>query len=745
MLNALVADHLPCYLLLGHLHGHFESTHTAKPNSFAPDKYASQLKAETWQHGYETSNPEEAYTTFIRILRRHINEAGSTTTKKPSIGRQKFRKPWMNKSLLQAIAKRKKAHSKHLKSPTDSELASSYRRIRNQTTKLLRETKSNFYVTELNECGSDQTKKWRIIKELLGKQTGLDRPRTLRVDGKDITDPKSIADNFNKFFVNIGPDLARRITHTVDGFEKYLTGTIPLANFSFKPATKEQVSLAIAAIDRKKAAGSDGINGKHLKLAIEMVSDPLTYIFNLCVSRNEFPTGLKHARVIPIFKKGNPNETGNYRPISILPLVSKIFERLFAAQIHRYMEFWDLFATQQFGFRRKRNTTQAILHITERIMADLDKKKPTIGVFIDFSKAFDTIDHSILCSKLAHYGFSPTAVDTIRSYLSERTQVVDFGVVSSDPARITCGVPQGSILGPLLFIIYVNDIIQASPLFSYVMYADDTNIFLSHSLPYEKVAEVNNGLSQIFNWCNENKLTINILKTNYIIFKFPNQRVTDLQLQLNGTQLDRIKNTKFLGLVIDEHLIWKEQVAECSRKIRLNIFVMKELSRYLKLKDRVNLYYTLIYPHLIYGLEVWGRTAPTHLNRILIDQKYAIRTIHRVPILTPSQPLFQSSAIFQIHLLLELKLYQLIHNIIHNPSYQHLSTQLILRPITHQHPTRSREHELFYIDTPRTNPGQRTLQTMGTDLWNKLPKNIRNNPSHSSFKKGVARILAGLR
>ena len=250
-----------------------------------------------------------------------------------------------------------------------------------------------------------------------------------------------------------------------------------------------------------------------------MLVTPLTYITNLSLIEGIFPSELKIAQVLPLFKNNDPMLFNNYRPISLLPFFSKLFERLMYNRLIVFIEKHHLLYQFQFGFRKNHSTFMALVILLEKITEALDNSEFAICILIDFRKAFDTVEHNILLQKLYHYGIGGNALQWFNSYLSNRYQYVNYNNTSSDMKLITCGVPQGSILGPLMFLLYINDISSVSSILFSILFADDTTLFYSSKNLQELSDVINNELSKMMEWLNANRLSLNIDKTNFMIFR----------------------------------------------------------------------------------------------------------------------------------------------------------------------------------------------------------------------------------
>ncbi len=317
--------------------------------------------------------------------------------------------------------------------------------------------------------------------------------------------------------MNVGPNFASNIKTKSNDIYDYLKNKNGKSMF-LNPVDGNEVIRTVNKCSNKTSTDCDELSMNIVKHIIHEVVEPFSYICNLSFETSTFPDQMKKAKVTPIFKAGNKREFTNYRPVSLLPQFSKIIEKLFDVRLQKFIDKHNLLNNGQYGFRSNCSTSFALMELIEEICNNLDNKKLTVGVFIDLKKAFDTIDHNLLLQKLDFYGIRGATNDWVKSYLTNRKQFVQVDGHSSDLLDIICGVPQGSVLGPKLFILYINDLCNVSSLVKYVLFADDTNIFKSGDNLQSLCIEISNELNKISVWFNVNKLSLNVSKTHFMVF-----------------------------------------------------------------------------------------------------------------------------------------------------------------------------------------------------------------------------------
>lgn len=316
-----------------------------------------------------------------------------------------------------------------------------------------------------------------------------------------------------------------------------------------EPVDKNEIISIFSEINNSTSCDVNDIQIRPVKYVIDVISDVLAYLYNLCLQSAQFPSNMQIAKVTVLHKKGDKNDFSNYRPISILPVFSKGLEKVILRRIEKFCEANDIITDCQYGFRKNRSTELALLHQKEHILECFEQKKIVLGIFVDYTKAFDRINHEILFQKLELYGIRGHALLLIKSYLSSRTQYVQIDQFKSSSRHVVCGVPQGSILGPLLFNIYINDIVKIDKVSRFIIYADDTSIFISNENPNDVITQVNNLLQKLEKWSDENVLSVNVSKSKAIIFHPRNKRVTvSANLLYHSSVLEIVSSFKSLGV-----------------------------------------------------------------------------------------------------------------------------------------------------------------------------------------------------
>jgi hypothetical protein len=396
---------------------------------------------------------------------------------------------------------------------------------------------------------------------------------------------------------------------------------------------------------RNSSAGHDALRPQLLKENGGSLVKPIAHIVNLSLSQGVVPNALKIAQITPVYKAGDCSCVNNYRPISVLTALSKILEKIVGKRVTSFLDKHSVISNNQFGFRRGHSCELPLVLATDYIRKALDEGDHVIGVFLDLRKAFDVVSHQILLSKLSHYGIRGLPLRWFTSYLSDRKQSVKVTGALSSQRTVTHGVPQGSVLGPLLFLLYINDltVFTRTENLKLLLFADDTTLLIRHKNLEDLLALTNSELSHMSNWFATNKLSLNIDKTKYILFSLHhNARSVPLDVSINGIPIERTTHAKFLGVTIDESLSWDVHISTIASKISKSIGIIRKVANKIPQHSRLQLYQALVVPYFSYCHLVWSTASQARLNRLNLLQKRAVRCIALAPYLAHSQPLISS-------------------------------------------------------------------------------------------------------
>ena len=597
------------------------------------NKFVTKLENDLSFH-----SASDNFSEFTDIFKNALDE--TCKLEKPKVTkRTRHNNPWITDSIISAVEKKHELKSNWVKSiknklpegdPILRKTFTDYRKVLNQ---IINSAKNSFSCNKVLENKHDRRKTWQIINELRGKTKSSIKPSFI-IDNKKITNRRVISNKFNEYFNSIASKLNDTLSDNIldsqfNSFEDFLAPSVSKSIY-LEDCTPTEILDLISNLDNNKASD---IPIRVVKKSAHIIAPTLSEYFNLHMREGIFPEVLKSGKITPIFKKGSPEDMGNYRPVSTLPIFGKLFEKIIYSRIYSFAQSQGIINPNQFGFRRSHSTSHAVNYSVKIIDDALQEQKHVLGIFVDLSKAFDTIDHDTLLVKLNRYGIRGQAQNLIKSYLSRRTQYTEVLDEKSDSLTIKYGVPQGSVLGPLLFLLYINDISRASTMGTFIMFADDTNIFVEGKTEDEAYAKGNELLKSVQKYMFLNKLHINMSKCCYIHFK-PKTRITELTqskpnnaLLIDNFPIKKVSETKFLGVIIDENLSWDSHITALRRKLNYASATLYRIRDSLPVYLRKDLYHTLFESHLSYCISVWGGSALYKIARLWISQKHCVRIL----------------------------------------------------------------------------------------------------------------------
>ena len=505
-------------------------------------------------------------------------------------------------------------------------------------------------------------------------------------------------------------------------------------SISLTDTNTAEILEVILAQDEKKACGYDEINNKIIKKTSNVIAPFLETLFNSCMKQGIYPECFKLAQVTPLFKGGDKLDLGCYRPISLLPALSKVLEKIILVRMMSFLTNNEVLSEEQFGFRPKFTTEFAILDIYEKLMKNLDESLSSCAIFLDLAKAFDTVNHNILLQKLEVYGIRGTCLKFFESYLENRYQFVKLENSKSIISLIEFGVPQGSILGPLLFLLYINDLPEATNLFV-KLYADDTFLCAQNKDFNLLENEVNMELKKVFDWMSSNKLTLNISKSKYMIVTNKGN-VPAISVKINDTELEQCSSYKYLGVMFDENLNWKAHIDYVCGKISKSIGGLAALRHRTSLSVLREAYFALINSYVKYGITVWG----TASDRTLEPLKVLLNKAIRIMTFAPYGPIDVTSLYHDLELLNLKEIFQLERGKFMYKRKKELLPTTIANYFTYASPTehsynlRRRENPSLIFQS-NTVFAKKSIQNEGEILWRSLPPYLKDLESIIAFKK----------
>ena len=711
---------------------------TRKITEEKQENFRTKLANTDWSGVRNEINCDRKWDKLTKHIQEALDETCPTTEKTVSIDTKPSKTPWITEGLRNSETTLSKLMRKANKRPNIIEAEHTlsnwdlFRQYRKAHSKIRRAAKRKYYDTAFNEVKHDAKKTWELISKFTKTKKENNTINELIVNGIKLKQNAEIAECFNQFYSKVGETQAATIPNTNTSPRDFLTddhqGSIFLG-----PCTPEEVQKICSKLAKKKSKGPDSIPTNMIISSMNELKDILSDCINCTFSTGIFPACLKKANVVPLYKKKARTDPTNYRPVSLLNSLSKVIEKVIYTRIYQYMD--DKLCWNQFGFRPNHSTTDLMIFTVENICRQLDQKGYSIPLYFDLGKAFDTLPHSTLLQKLEYYGIRGVALDLMTSYLSERSQTVIVNNTSSPQAEINIGVPQGSILGPLLFIIYINDIQKAAPNAIIGCYADDTTAIIPGDSAQENIVTAKDTLCKLGDWFSANKLSLSPSKCKYALMNKNRQSATwTTTLEIYGKHLTEIRmntespNNPLVGLLMTEKLSYDEHTKALAGKLRSGIFALKS-NRHLPNIAKKNIYFACIHSHISYAGLILGTAPASCINQIATIQRKAVRILANANYNAPENESFRKMHIMKVSDIFRTQ--ACIYG------WKFINKKL---PKAIDHLMEPCNNRALHIKFNKFN--MLTLKHLSpidfiTREWNKLPISIKESPSINVLKKAL--------
>jgi hypothetical protein len=663
----------------------------------------------------------------------------STKTTNFSVKHAERIRDWNSATTLELMTEKNKLLKKRRKKPTNNKVKL---RLHTVSVKLKNSLKSDFSRDIHNKLSTKDPKKlWMGINEVIGRSKS---DRTTLIEdpssGTQVTDPAEMATIFNNFFASCGPHPRSK------NIANQFTERTPRESMVLFPPTESEVSNQISRLRNNCAPGFDGINSRTLKALSSAITPIMTRLITVIFETGIFPSCLKTAVTIPIFKSGVATKVENYRPVSILSSISKIIEGILFQRLNDYFtKHTKLLFSRQFGFREGSSTETATVELSGMIQDAIDKKKCATGVFMDLKKAFDLVDHEALLNVLENYGVRGEALKPFASYLQDRRQVVRIDKEISTEVKIHRGVVQGSKLGPLLFLIFINAIGFLKISGRIFLFADDAVLVNTHEATADNEgiqARIASDMWQILEFFQHRQLILNASKTNFMLFKSARRTIEmDESIDINpDVSISRVRSMKYLGLVVNESFTWTDHIQALRKKLAPAAGILWKLRDFLPLHARKLIFNSLFLSHVNYLIPVWGFAPSCQMNELQVLHNRSLRNVFDIPTRTSRVEMFLRRVgnhlpirgIFVVRT--ASAMFKTITNSIH--------TNVTFTRAGENHERRLRNHNQLRPSSSSSRHGDQSFTSIGPKIFNRIPESIRASKSPSSFTWSVKRLLA---
>ena len=649
--------------------------------------------------------------------------------------------PWMTAGIKCSSRKLKSMYKATLKPSATINTRETYKLYRNCLNKLKRNCKAQYYKNHCKLYKKNTKKLWEIINNSMGKLSNKNCIiNSLRVENVTVTDPQDIANELCNHYSTVGKKLSSKIRTPKSHNSKISMNSKSLF---MSPTTRDEILLLIDKLPSKRSSDYDNLDNVLLKQLKFEIATPLEIVFNKSLEMGIFPCLMKNAEVIPLYKNKEKDLCINYRPISLLMTMSKLLEKIVYKRTYNFLDTTGQLYSSQYGFRSKHSCENAISELIGQVVKGHERKEHTAAIFLDLSKAFDTLDHGLLLKKLELYGIRGDALGWFTSYLSNRKMRVKYcgegESTYSNWKKVTHGTPQGSCLGPLLFLIFCNDLHQNLTYLSCIQFADDTTLYITNKNLRVLKACIEHDLSIITDWFGANSLTLNINKTSLLLFDYRKQQNNVLELNVSGNIIKSVKCTKFLGVILDDKLSWDNHLDQLRSKINQNYALLCRSKKLLNVHGMKILYHALIYSHLSYCIVLWGSMLSAESTRKLGTLQN--KCVKLVDLSKTVNQIYKQYRILKIADIIDLEQKKLGHKLIHGELPKNLEKLMMTNstgcPLKKQHQYKTRQKKLPNLPKHSSKLYNNSFLHQSLKNYNNLNDTIKNCTSIFSLAKRI--------
>ena len=678
-------------------------------SNFKEDLFLNDLNESEINNVYNITDPEEAFTFWLNSFKKIYNKHAPFKSKRI----KHYKKPlWLTTEIQNACHLRD-----NLKAKGQHEMSN---RLRNQINSLKRKAKKKYFQTLLSNTNNTKLI-WKSINELTNKQP-KSNTKIINIS----------AEVLNNHFSNIArktilTDLSK--SNNLEKLQEFCEQRNIKSLSSIPPLTIFEVYAYLTHLKQSKTYGLDELDGNILKIAAPIITNSLTYLYNLCIDKNYFPVILKQARVIPIHKSGDNSDPSNYRPISILPILSKPLEKHINKHLVKHLDINNLIYPNQSGFRKKHSCHTSLIHLVDHWLEKINRNEFCGALFIDFKKAFDVIDHNLLLRKLSCYGISQNTQTLLKSFLTDRQQCIKMNKSTSTLQTLYYGVPQGSILGPVLFSLYINDL----PLHLKVnteIFADDTTIHTHNKCLKQLTQDIQESVDNLKNWTDYNHMALHPQKTKYMIIttrqKRQNFPLKIPSIHLNNQNIEEVNYHKVLGVTIDNNLSWSNHISNLCKIASSKLYQFSKIKHFLDLNSRKLFFQSNIQSLFDYASSLWDNASKNILKPLHSIHRRAIKHI-LLKSSTLSKEDYIKIDILPFYDRLHYNKCVLMYKIMMGLSPNYLYNIFSINNI--------RNNNKINTPSPRLDLYKSSLNYSGSLCWNSLPIDLKIGITYSLFKK----------